>query len=126
MVSLMLIQTATALLCAAALGGILMAGMRFRGIPHPPAWLAMGHGFMAAAGLTLLTYAALTTGLPVMAWVALGFLAIAAVGGVAMNLLYHNKQLALPIPLMVLHALLAVTSLVLLLTLLCRDLSLAS
>lgn len=125
MVSHLLIQSATALLCAAALGGLLMAGMRLRGIPHPPAWLAMGHGLMAAAGLTLLSYAALTTGLPVMAWMALGFLAVAAAGGVTMNLLYHTRQLALPIPLMVLHALLAVTSLVLLLTLLCSDPSLA-
>lgn len=125
MVSHLLIQSATAALCAAALGGLLMAVIRLRGTPHPPAWLAMGHGFMAAAGLTLLTYAALTTGLPVMAWMALGLLALAAIGGVTMNLLYHTRQLALPIPLMVLHALLAVSSLVLLLTLLCSDPSLA-
>jgi predicted membrane channel-forming protein YqfA (hemolysin III family) len=99
----------------AALGGLLMASMRFSGMPHPPAWLAMGHGFLAAAGLTLLTYAVLTTSAPASAQIALGLLLFAAGGGVVMNLLFHNRQKPLPIPLMILHALLALIALTLLL-----------
>lgn len=108
-------QTAAALFGAAALGGLLMAGMRFSGIPRPPAWLAMGHGLLAASGLTLLIYAAVAVGIPQIAQIALGLFGIAAVGGAVMNLLFHWKLLPLPVPLMILHALLAVTGFVLLL-----------
>lgn len=108
-------QTAAVLFGAAALGGLLMAGLRFSGTPRPPDWLAMGHGLLAAAGLTLLIYAAITTGIPPLAQLALGLFVAAAMGGVAMNLLFHRKQLPLPIPLMILHALLAVTAFALLL-----------
>lgn len=44
-----MLQTAAALFGAAALGGLLMAGMRFSGTPRPPTWLAKGHGLLAAA-----------------------------------------------------------------------------
>ncbi len=110
-----MMQTAAALFGAAALGGLLMAGMRFSGTPRPPVWLAMGHGLMAAAGLTLLTYAAVTLGIPPMAQLALALFILAAIGGAAMNLLFHWKLLPLPIPLMIGHALMAVTGFVLLL-----------
>ncbi len=110
-----MMQTAAALFGAAALGGLLMAGMRFSGTPRPPTWLAMGHGVLAAAGLTLLTYAAVTVGIPPMAQLALALFVLAAIGGAAMNLLFHWKLLPLPIPLMIGHALMAVTGFVLLL-----------
>lgn len=111
----MMLRTASALFALAALGGLVMAGMRFNGSPRPPAWLAMGHGFLAAAGLTLLIYAALTVGIPVMAQIGLGLFCLAAMGGAALNLLFHSKQLPLPIPLMIVHALLAVMAFVVLL-----------
>lgn len=110
-----IMRTAAALFGLAAAGGLLMAGMRFSGIPRPPAFLAMGHGLLAAAGLTLLMYAAMTVGIPPMAQLALGLFVIAAIGGAAMNLLFHWKLLPLPIPLMILHALLAVAGFALLL-----------
>jgi hypothetical protein len=110
-----MLQTAAVLFGVAALGGVLMAGMRFSGIPRPPAWMAMGHGLLAAAGLTLFIYVAKTADIPPMAQFALGLLVIAAIGGVTMNLLFHWKLLPLPIPLMVLHAVLAVIGFVLLL-----------
>ena len=47
--------------------------------------------------------------------VGLGLFCLAAVGGAALNLLFHSKQLPLPIPLMMAHALLAVTGFVVLL-----------
>lgn len=110
-----LMRAAVTLFGFAALGGVLMAGMRLSGVPRPPAWLAMGHGLLAAAGLTLLIYAAVVVGIPQLAQIALGLLAVAAVGGVAMNLLFHWKLLPLPIPLMIFHGLLAVTGFILLL-----------
>lgn len=110
-----MLQTAAVLFGAAALGGLLMAGMRFSGTPRPPAWLAMGHGLLAAAGLTLLIYAAATAGVPRTAQIAMVLFVIAAAGGAAMNLLYHWKLLPLPVPLMLVHALLAVAGFVLLL-----------
>ncbi len=110
-----MLQVAAALFGVAALGGLLMAGMRFSGIPRPPAWLAMGHGLLAAAGLTLLIYAAVAVGIPPKAELALGLLVTAAMGGAAMNLLFHWKLLPLPVPLMIGHALLAVVGFALLL-----------
>ena len=115
MESLLILRTASALFALAALGGLIMAGMRFNGSPRPPSWLAMGHGFLAAAGLTLLIFGALTVGIPVMAQVGLGLFCLAAAGGAALNLLFHSKQLPLPISLMMAHALLAVTGFVVLL-----------
>ena len=58
------LQTATTLLAISALGGLTMAVMRFAGKPLPPTPVAMLHGFLSAAALTLLIYAAATVGLP--------------------------------------------------------------
>ena len=108
-------MTAAVLLAISALGGLTMAAIRFSGKPHPPTWLAMLHGFISAAALTLLIYAACTVGLPALAQYAVVLFVIAALGGVVMNLNYHWKLLPLPIWLMVVHALIAVTGFVLLL-----------
>lgn len=110
-----MIKISAILFGTAAVGGAVMATMRFSGIPRPPAWMAMGHGLMAGAGLTLLIYAAMTLGIPPIAQFALGFFVIAAMGGAIMNLFFHWKLLPLPIPLMVIHASLAITGSVLLL-----------
>ncbi len=109
------LQVATVLLGAGAVGGLVMAGIRLKGVERPPSWLAMAHGVLAAAALTLLTYAALTVGIPKLAQYALGLLFLAAIGGAAINLLYHAKMLPLPIPLIIVHALIAVAGFVLLL-----------
>lgn len=111
---------AACLLGAGALGGVIMAGLRFSGAPRPPSWLAMLHGMLAAAGLTLLMYAALTIGLSQMALAALGLLIVAALGGAFMNLRFHAKMLPLPIPMMVAHAVLAIIGLGLLVLSVCR------
>ena len=109
------LQVATVLLGVGALGGLVMAGIRLKGAPRPPSWLAMLHGVLAAAALTLLIYAALTVGIPKFALYALVVLVIAAIGGAALNLLYHAKMLPLPIPIMIVHALIAAVGFVLLL-----------
>ncbi|CAB3710049.1 hypothetical protein [Paraburkholderia rhynchosiae] len=111
----LILKTATVLLALGALGGLLMAGMRFAGRPHPPAWLAMLHGVLAASAITLLAYAAATIGLPVLAIVALALFLVAAAGGAVLNLGYHWKMIALPKWLIVVHAGIAVLGFVLLL-----------
>ena len=112
---LLTMKTASVLLTVAALGGLTMAGIRFGGKPQPPAWLAMLHGFLAAAAVTLLLYAYFTVGLPALACWALLLFLIAAGGGAFLNLNYHWKMQPLPIGLIVGHAGLAVVGFALLL-----------
>lgn len=104
----LIMETASCLLAIAAVGGLTMAAIRFRGKPQPPAWLAMLHGLLAGAAVTLLLYAYFTVGLPALAaWAVLLFL-IAAAGGAFLNLNYHWKLLPLPKELIVGHAAVAV------------------
>ena len=110
-----ILWTSTVLLAVAAAGGLIMAGIRFAGNRQPPIALAMLHGFLAAAAVTLLLYAAATVGLPGMALAALVLFLVAAGGGVILNLNYHWKQLPLPKWLVVVHAAAAVVGFVLLL-----------
>ena len=104
----LIMQTALVLFAIAAVGGIVMATIRFSGKPHPPTWLAMLHGFLAGAGLTLLIYAACTVGLPSLALTATALFVVAALGGAVMNLNYHLKMLPLPKWLVLVHAAIAV------------------
>jgi ABC-type amino acid transport system permease subunit len=90
------LQTTAGLLAISAVGGLIMALIRFSGKPRPPSWLAMLHGFLSAAALTLLIYAAVTIGLPQLAQAALILFLLAASGGVVLNLNYHLKMLPLP------------------------------
>jgi len=112
---LLVMKTACVLLAIAALGGLVMAGMRFSGKPQPPIALAMLHGFLSAAAVTLLLYAYCTVGLPLLAGWALLLFLIAAAGGAYLNLNYHWKMLPLPVGIIVVHAGIAVVGFVLLL-----------
>lgn len=112
----LILRTAAVLLAVAAAGGLVMAGIRFfASNRHPPTALAMLHGFLAAAAITLLSYAASTVGLPGIALAALALFLVAAGGGVILNLNYHWKQLPLPKWLVIVHALAAVVGFALLL-----------
>lgn len=110
----LMMQTATGLLAISAAGGLAMATIRFSGKPRPPTWLAMLHGFLSAAALTLLIYAYFTVGLPRMAQLALLLFLIAAIGGVFMNLNFHWKMLPLPKWLVLVHAGIAICGFLLL------------
>jgi len=110
-----MLRTAACLFVLTALGGLLMAGIRLMGKRNPPPWIAMLHGLLAGAGVTLLAYAALTTTIPATATIALVLFAIAALGGLVLNLNYEWNRRLLPLPLMIVHALVAVTGFVLLL-----------
>src|SRR5687767_11507368 len=112
----LILRTSTILLAVAALGGLVLAGIRFASDRQPPAALAMLHGFLAAAALTLLLYAAATVGLPGLALVALLLFLAAAAGGAILNLNYHWKNLPLPKWLVLVHATAAVVGFLLLLT----------
>lgn len=103
-----MLKTAVILLALTALGGLLLAGIRFAGRPHPPIAIAMLHGLLAGGALTLLLYAAFTAGLPGNAWLGLILLIGAALGGIVLNLGYHWKNLPLPIWLVLAHAAIAV------------------
>jgi len=111
----LVLRTCVILLAVAATGGATMAVMRFGGQPRPPAWLAMLHGFLAAAAVTLLLYASATVGLSLVANAALALFLVAAVGGAYMNLGYHWKMLPLPKWLVIVHAAIAVAGYLLLL-----------
>ena len=108
-------QNAAIVLGLAALGGLTLAIIRLRGAPWPPVWLALGHGAVAATGVGLLAYAALTSEIPRLALVALGIFLLAAVGGAVLFLGFHMKSKPLPIPFVIGHGLIAVTGFVLLL-----------
>lgn len=108
-------EAAAVLLTIAAAGGLTMAVMLMRGAEQPPAWLSMLHGFLAAAGLTLLIEEAVTTGLPQLALLGLGALLLAAAGGAYLNLAFHQKNRPLPFAVMGGHMALAVLGFVLLL-----------
>ena len=110
-----MLQTATILFLIAALGGVLMAGIRFAGKRNPPAWLAMLHGLLAASGLTLLIYAICTQSTPALAKLALLLFLLAALGGAVLSLLYKWRQILLPAWLVVVHATAAVLGFCLLL-----------
>lgn len=104
-----MLQTASVLLLLTAAGGILMAYRRLANHSNPPDWLAMAHGLLAAAALTLLAYAAVAEGIPGGALIGLVLLAVAAAGGVVMNLAYHLAGQLIPKWLLYLHIALAAT-----------------
>ena len=108
-----LLRTSVVLLAITAAGGLVLAGIRFSGRPHPPIAIAMVHGLLAAAGLTLLLYGALARGLPDMAWAGLVLLLVAAFGGSMLNLRYHWQRVALPASFVLGHAGAAAAGLVL-------------
>ena len=105
--SLTMLQTSSILLLLTAAGGLVMALQRIAQKANPPSWLAMAHGFLAASGLTLLAYAGLTDRIAGSAMVGLVLLAVAAAGGVVMNLGYHLAEKLLPLWLLYLHIALA-------------------
>jgi len=105
--------TALVLFGLAAVGGIILALQRFTGKPLPSFPLAIVHGLAAAAGLVALIIF-VAGGAGGGAQTALIFFLIAALGGFYL-FFKHLKQTALPIPVMIVHALVAVTAFLILL-----------
>ena len=96
-----ILATALILLATAALGGLVMAVVRFKGDVPPPAATAMAHGIVAVTAITLLTSVAAVSTLPSLAILAIVILTTATTVGVVLNLLYHGNVQALPKPLVI-------------------------
>lgn len=87
----------------AALGGLTMAGvyvLRGRLAPWP---LSLLHAALGAIGLLLVIYAAVKTGIPGAALVALLILAVAALGGFYLASIHVRGEVARP-PVVFIHA----------------------
>ncbi len=110
-----MMKAAVVLLAIAAVGGLTMAVIRFRGADRPPSWITMLHGFLAGAALTLLLYAWFTVGLPGLAKAAVGIFVVVGLVGAWMNLNFHSKMLPLPKNVVVVHGVAAVIGFVMLL-----------
>jgi hypothetical protein len=108
-------QWAALLLGLAALGGLLLAGIRLSGVPRPPTWLALGHGAIAATGLGFLIFAVTSSTVPALAQISLAVLVLAALGGITIFAGFHLRGQALPIPLVLGHGIAAIVGYVLLL-----------
>src|SRR5689334_5986425 len=102
-----MVRISLLLFAVAAVAGLTMAIQHFRGHSPPKAVLAVLHGLFAASGLVALLLALIKTGFGGTPGIALGILAVAALGGFAL-LGQHIAQKKLPAVLVVGHALLAV------------------
>lgn len=99
----------------AAAGGLVMVFQLMRGRDRPWSWLAMLHGFLGAAGLTLVVYATAMAGVPSLVNIGLVVLLLAALGGVTLALKYHVRMLPLSRPIVFGHAAMAILGFILLL-----------
>jgi glucose uptake protein GlcU len=106
--------TAAVLFGIAALGGVVMAIMRLTGRELPPMGLAIVHGLFAASGLVALLFVVVGRSVSTQATIALVGFVIAALGGFFL-FSYHLRRQALPIPVVIIHGLVAVVSFVVLL-----------
>lgn len=98
----------------AAVGGVTMAVMRVGGRELPPLWLALVHGVLAASGLVALIISVATVSTNALAlWSLIGFV-VAALGGFLL-FSFHLRKKALPLPIVGIHAFVAVVSFVVLL-----------
>lgn len=95
------------LFAVAALAGVAMAVMHFRGQTPPRPMLAVLHGLFAASGLVVLLIAVLRLGMENLAGLAFGLLLLAALGGFGL-LSFHLRDRPLPSGIVVGHALVAV------------------
>ncbi len=106
----LMLKVSSALLALTAIGGIVMGVLRAK-YERPPHWLAMAHGLLATAGLTLLFYAAFVVGLQPLTWFGLVLLVATAAAGIYMNLVYHVKMRPLPRTLIIAHGFVALIGL---------------
>ena len=105
-----MLKIAVGLFAVAALGGVTMAVMHFRGKTPPPVALALLHGVLAASGLVVLFMAVWPEFSGRAAW-ALGLFVLAALGGFTLALGFHRRGKPLPSGLVAGHGALAVLSL---------------
>lgn len=115
MQTLLMLQLSAMLYALAATGGLAMAAIRFARQRNPPSWLAMAHGLLASAGLTLQLYATLLGGATGTALLSALLFLLAAAIGIWLNLHYHEARIPLPKGATLVHAAVAITAFALLL-----------
>lgn len=108
------LRSAALLFALAAAGGVLMLLIRLRGAPRPPTLIAMVHGLVAAAGLTLLLYFGTLHAIPALAWAAAGVFVAAAAIGLWLNVRFHAQDRPLPVAGILVHAAVALVAFALL------------
>ena len=91
-----MIQLSLILFVIAAVAGLAMAVMHFRGFSPPKPVLATLHGLFAASGLVVLLLALVKTGFGGKFGLALGLLVVAALGGFGLLSYHARKQRLLP------------------------------
>jgi len=109
-----MLYVAIAVFALAAVLGLTMAVLHFKGRSPPPAGLAVVHGLFAASGLVILLVAVIQAHLGGAPLAALGLLILAALGGFGL-LSFHLRRRALSSGLLAGHALLAVAGFIVLL-----------
>jgi hypothetical protein len=105
---------ALTLFIIAALGGVTMAIIHFRGT-NPPTIFALAHGALAATALLLLLIAVLGGEAPGLATWALIVFLVAALGGAFLFVFQHLRQTRLSSPVVLIHGSIAALGAVLLL-----------
>jgi hypothetical protein len=108
-----MLTTAIVLFAVAASIGLLLATKAMKEKPIPSLVAAM-HGIFAASGLVLLALGVMNAAEAGLGAWSLGIFIVAALGGFTL-LSFHLRKKPLPIPLVVVHALAAVTGFALLL-----------
>lgn len=103
-----MLPIAVCLFAVGALGGLTLAVLHFRK-KSLPLGLALLHGLLGASGLVVLLLAVLHGGAPAKASYALVLFLVAALGGFYL-FSFHLRKKGLPSPVVVIHALVAVTA----------------
>ena len=109
-----MLNIAICLFAVAAVVGLSMAVMHFRGAAAPRPLLAVLHGLFAASGLVVLLMAVVKAGAGGAPAYALGLFLLAALGGFTL-LSFHVRRRPLPNGLVIGHGVLAVAGFVTLL-----------
>jgi hypothetical protein len=104
---------ALVLFAVAAVGGLMLAFMRVTNKPLPLS-LALVHGALAAAGLVLLAVGAFSVKGTGQTRLALALFVLAALGGFTL-FSFHMRKRQLPMPIVVIHGLVAVAAFLILL-----------
>lgn len=103
-----MLPIAVGLFAVAAVGGLTLAVLHFRK-KTLPLGLALLHGVLGASGLVVLLLAVMKGGAPAKASYALVLFAVAALGGFYL-FSFHLRKKLLPSPVVIIHALVAVTA----------------
>jgi hypothetical protein len=102
-----MLVAAAVVLAITAVGGLTAAVLRVRGGSNPPMPLALVHGAAGATGLVLLIIAGVADGFSGAHTVSLVLLVVAALGGFVL-FAGHLRARLLPLPILAVHALVAV------------------